>query len=99
MYVADSGNNRIQVFNAEGQYCHTFGKNILQCPYGVNVDMTGRVYVVEHTAHRICIFTRRGEHIRSLNIPGRGLPLRVAIDTKTTHFFVSVWGANKLLKF
>ena len=99
MYVADRGNNRIQVFSTEGQYCHTFGKNILQGPYGVNVDMTGRVYAVEHMAHRISIFTSGGECIRSVNIPGGGLPLRVAIDTKTTHFFVSLYSASKLLKF
>ena len=99
MYVADNGNNCVQVFSAEGQYCHTFGKNILQSPYGVNVDMTGRVYAVEHSAQRISIFTSGGECIRSVNIPGGGSLLRVAIDTKTTHFFVSVWGANKLLKF
>ena len=99
MYVADGGNNRIQVFSAEGQYCHMLGTNILQSPYGVNVDMTGRVYAVEQYAHRISIFTSGGECIRSFNIPGGGHPLRVAIDTKTTHFFVSLYGANKILKF
>ena len=97
MYVADRGNNRIQVFSAEGQHCHTFEKN-MQTLDGVNVDMTGRVYAVEY-AHRISIFTSGGECIRSVNIPGGGGPLRVAIDTKTTHFFVSLYRANKLLKF
>ena len=95
MYVADNGNNRIHVFSAEGQYCHTFGMNILQGPYGVTIDMTGRVYVVEHVAKRISIFTSGGECIRSVNIPGGGSLLQVAIDTKTTHFFVSIFGALK----
>ncbi len=48
VYVADNGNNRIQVFTAEGEFLKMFGRygwgrGDLGSPVGVAVDASGMV--------------------------------------------------------
>ena len=97
IYVAERGNNRVQVLNAEGQHQYTIGENLLQYPRGVTVDITGRVFVIEHYISRISIFTGKGELIGSFNVGQH--PLNITVDPKSTHFFVSSYSENKVLKF
>jgi len=52
VYVADSGNNRIDVFNTAGVFQTSFGQGQLSAPYGVAVDDSGGpsqgdIYVVD----------------------------------------------------
>jgi DNA-binding beta-propeller fold protein YncE len=59
VYVADSGNHRIQVFDAAGNFLRTFGgegsgDGQFIAPFGVATDAAGRVvYVVDTFNHRI----------------------------------------------
>ena len=65
IYVSDTGNNRIQVFKADGEYITEFGEDKLSAPAGICVDHDNRVLVVDHGNHRVCIFNSSGELLES----------------------------------
>lgn len=65
LYVADSGNSRIQKFDPDGKFLIEFGKNgpdetNLKDPNGVVVDADGNVYVVDAGIHRMMKFNADG---------------------------------------
>jgi sugar lactone lactonase YvrE len=63
VYLADSGNNRIQKFNAGGAFVTQWGSNgdgLLRGPSGVEVDRDGRVYVVDSRNGRVQRFSPDG---------------------------------------
>ena len=69
--VADRGNNRILVFDANGRYisaimCTMPGEE-LQTPLSVSVGPDNFMYVVEYESQRISIFDRTGKYIKSFN--------------------------------
>ena len=71
VYVADFGNNRVQVFSADGE----FVRKLDNCDHPVGIAIgpcTDVVYVTEGKGNRISLFTTAGEHIRSLGNEGRG---------------------------
>ncbi len=75
VYVADSGNHRIQVFTADGKFVRMFGrygksKGELDSPVSVAVDTSQTVYVCEHNNCRISLFTTDGHFITSFGEPG-----------------------------
>lgn len=65
IYVADTGNNRVQVFKANGKFDFTFGSRgrktgQLNGPQGIVVNSKGLIYVADTKNHRIQIFNRQG---------------------------------------
>lgn len=69
IYVADSGNHRIQVFDANGNFLFKWGSNgagegQFNEPWGIAVDTEGRVYVADTWNHRIQVFSASGEFLR-----------------------------------
>ena len=62
VYVADTGNYRIQVFDAEGNYIldwgtQTGGDGGFLRPSGLTVTSTGRINVLDTTIKRIQTFS------------------------------------------
>ena len=83
VYVADSNNNRVVVFSADGVFLQTFGTcgsshGDLSWPVDVAVGTDGSVYVSEDDNHRVSVFDSNGAFLMcfgeegSLNHP-RGL--------------------------
>lgn len=78
LYVSDSGNNRIQVFDASGAYLTTIGgswgtrSGQLRGPFGVAVDTDGNVYVTDRNNHRIQKFAPGVPGWKQVNINGFG---------------------------
>ena len=75
IYVADSCNHRIQVFDREGQFLRAFGRpgsgrGELGYPYDVCVDAAGRVYVCEFGNSRIQVFDANGTSLEIIGGPG-----------------------------
>ena len=72
--VADSYNNRIQVFTASGRHLssitHTTPGQRLQEPISVAVGPDDWVYVVEFTANRVSVFDENGKYIKSFGKKG-----------------------------
>jgi ABC-type Fe3+ transport system permease subunit/sugar lactone lactonase YvrE len=73
LYVADSCNHRIQVFEADGTFLRTYGRagtgpGELSYPYDVQVDRDGNQFVCEFGNSRVQVFNRQGH---SIEIIGR----------------------------
>ncbi len=69
IYVLDSGNHRLQVFNKKGNYLHTIGKRG-QGPGEFNTpaylqldDETGNIFVADNMLRKIIIFEKEGKYI------------------------------------
>ena len=75
IYVADSCNHRIQVFDAHGKFVREFGKagsgpGELSYPYDVAVGRDGLVYVCEFGNSRIQVFQPDGTTVEVIGSPG-----------------------------
>ena len=79
IYVADSGNNRVQVFNPDGSFlrqwgttckldtgegCQSDGRGQFNEPWGIAVDADGNVYVSDTWNHRIQKFDNQGSFLK-----------------------------------
>lgn len=70
LYVADSGNHRIQVLDGDGNFVRAWGSNgsgpgQFQEPWGIAVSGDGRVYVADTWNHRIQVFDTEGNFLSS----------------------------------
>jgi tripartite motif-containing protein 71 len=69
VFVADRGNNRIQLFTPDGEYTGEwgsggFGPGDLLGPSGIDTDPDGSVYVADTSNNRVQKFTRSGNPAR-----------------------------------
>ena len=64
IFVADCGNNRIQVFNNDLTFAHTITHDKqLNYPYDVSLDSVGHLYVAEWNNNCITKLTSTGQYI------------------------------------
>lgn len=69
IYVSDTNNTRIQVFDNNGEFITTFGEKGTDdgqflYPYGIAGDKNGNLYVAELYTNRIQVFNTEGEYQR-----------------------------------
>jgi sugar lactone lactonase YvrE len=77
VYVADSGNDRIQMFTKEGSYLKSWGSEgtaygQFNLPYSLDVDDQGNVYVSDYWNYRIQKFDADGNFIKAWGSKGSG---------------------------
>lgn len=65
VYVTDTFNNRVEVFDADGGFVSTFGKNgdgpaDFERPKGIAVDGDGHIWVADAAQDRIKVFNQEG---------------------------------------
>lgn len=93
IYVADSCNHRVQVFDTMGNLLRIIGKGEgkgtgeLLYPYDVSLAPDGTLYVCEYGNHRVQRFTREGEPLGIWGAPGRkhgelNNPWALAVDSR-----------------
>ena len=75
VYVADCGNYRVQVLNADLTFSHMFGsggsgQRKFRYPRGIAIDSQGLVYVADGGNDRIQQFTPKGKHLSSFGTEG-----------------------------
>ncbi len=75
LYVTDTGNKRVQVFDPEGRFLREFGgrgraPGQLEEPVGVAVSSEGEVYVADFWNQRVQVFSLLGEPLRQWQIGG-----------------------------
>ena len=75
VYVADSGNHRVQVLKADLTFSHMFGSGgsghrQFNSPHGIAIDSQGLVYVADGGNNRIQQFTPEGKHLSSFGTKG-----------------------------
>jgi hypothetical protein len=73
IYVLDSGNHRIQKFDADGTYVATIGNKgqgpgEFQFPQSIDVDSSGMLYVSESMNRRIQILSPEGEEQKTIKM-------------------------------
>ena len=99
LYVADTLNDRIEVFDADGQFIRTWGKNgdgpgYFARPKGVAIDGDGHVWVADGMQDRVQVFTPEGQLLISMGghglLPGQyqGL-VNVAADNRRNRIYTS----------
>src|SRR5664279_6530025 len=76
LYVADTLNDRIEVFDADGVYLRTWGKNgdgpgYFARPKGVTIDSDSHVWVADGMQDRVQVFTNEGQLL--ITMGGHGL--------------------------
>jgi DNA-binding beta-propeller fold protein YncE len=106
--VADSGNNRIQKFTADGVFIAQWGSSGIDAgqfgwPSGIAVDGEGNVYVTEVNGNRVQKFTSVGNFITQWGSAGEGEgefsePNGIAVDGNG-YVYVLDSGNNRVQKF
>eukprot|EP00731_Ephydatia_muelleri_P008493 Em0004g831a len=86
LYVADSGNHRVQKLTSSGNFLHKFGQQgsgqgQLNWPAGVIIDSNNKLIVSDYNNHRIQIFNKNGGWLLTIDGNGSG-----------NHSFQSPWG-------
>jgi flagellar hook assembly protein FlgD len=96
LYVADTGNNRVQVFNSDGSFRAKFGEGTLSQPKGIDVDSLGNIFVADTGNHRIVKFSSAGDYIREYRSEdGEITPLKIKL--KGSNIYIADANYNRPL--
>lgn len=99
VYVTDTLNDRVEVFDADGNFIRTFGQNgdavgNFERPKGIAIDSDGHVWVADAMLNRVQIFTPEGQPLMAFG--GYGIqPAQfqaltgVCFDAKRHRIFVA----------
>jgi tripartite motif-containing protein 71 len=105
VYVADSGNSRIQVFDSEGQFLAKWGEEGMgdgqfYTPLGVAVGPEGDVYVTDTSRGDVQRFDSRGQFLGKWSLPDMGgeFVTTPAVDADG-NIYVPIWLAKEVRKF
>ncbi len=108
VYVTDTGNKRVQVFESDGQFVFQWGgggilEGYLDEPVGIAFGPDGAVYVADTWNRRVQVFDENGAFLRQWPIAGwdAGLPDEkpyLAVDTKG-YVYVTDPGHYRVLVF
>jgi sugar lactone lactonase YvrE len=85
VYVADTDNNRVQVFSGKGAFLRTWGSNgegsgQFMVAEDIDVASDGTVWVADQQNSRLQGFTGTGTFVASIATPVGELPRGVAVD-------------------
>lgn len=66
LYVADTYNNRVEIFDADGNFVSTFGKagdgpGYFSRPKGIAIDGDGHIWVADGMQDRVQVFNKDGQ--------------------------------------
>ncbi len=108
LYVADTLNFRIQVFDVEGRFVRALGTlgdtpGSLNRPKGVGVDSDGHIYVVDASFNNFQIFDGQGQLLLFVGAGGRNpgeffLPAGMSVDEQD-RLYVADQGNSRVQVF
>ncbi len=100
LYIADTGNNRIQKFTSDGTYISQFGSygtdnGQFNGVLGIAFDSSNNIYVVDQGNHRIQKFTSAGTYISQFGSFGSSngqfqYPSGIATDSLNNIYVVDI---------
>ncbi len=96
IYVSDTGNDRIRIFNPAGKAINKFGNHgarfgEFHSPAGVTMDNASNLMVVDEKNYRVQMFNHRGVFKNKFGKRGTGRgefssPMGIAVDSKRNVF-------------
>ena len=98
LYVCDTLNNRIEIFDADGKFISTFGKagdgpGYFARPKGVAIDSDGHIWVADGMQDRVQVFNREAQLLISFGghglLPGQFQGLVGIVADKNNRVFTS----------
>lgn len=105
IYVADTGNSRIQKFDSEGKFLASFGKpgtaeGELKEPNGIAVDDGGRIFVTDAFNHKLVMLDPNGLVLREWKGPDPGFygPRDIAFGPNKKLYIVDQ-GRTRIVRF
>lgn len=106
IYVADTGNARIVVGTADGEFVRTVGEGTLVNPRGVFVTDEGDIYVADRDAGKIFIFNSAGKLINEYGKPSSPLygdevsflPIKIVVNDAGIMFIVCESNTNGIVE-
>jgi sugar lactone lactonase YvrE len=107
IWVADTENNRVEKFSAEGKYLSQFGKEgngsgEFKSPRGLAIDPSGNIWVVDSGNNRVEKFNSKGEYLAQFGKEGAGegqFNSPAGITFSGSNFFVADSGNDRVQKF
>ena len=108
LYVADTGNHRVQKLTSSGKFLHKFGQygsgqGQFNRPLAVIIDSNNKLIVSDHYNHRIQIFNENGGWLLTIDGNGTGnhsfqYPWGLALDPQG-NIHVAAHGSNTIKVF
>lgn len=106
VYVADTGNSRIYIYNIETTESDEITHDLLQEPTGLFVTDEGIIYVADATSNMVLVFNQAHELIQQIGRPTEPLfgdasiyePRKVAVDLRGNVYVVSEAGINGIIQ-
>ena len=97
VYVTDTLNNRVEIFDADGNFISTFGKGgdgpgTFARPKGIAIDGDGHIWVADEMEDRLQVFNKEGQLLTYVGLGHGELPgqfkalVGVAIDKQNRVF-------------
>ena len=106
LYIADSGNGRIIVYELETGNVESFGEDVLSGPTGIWISDDGKIYVADYRAEEIVIFGPDRIEQSRISKPQESYygsspykPKKVAVNDFGTIFVVSEGTSEGILQF
>lgn len=108
VYVADTGNKRIRVYTAEGEFIHDIGSGgagagELNEPVGLTIHPDGRLFVADTWNRRIQVFDLDGQFLSSWAVSAwfgeQGNRPYLALDPEREHLYVTDPDAARVLVY
>jgi DNA-binding beta-propeller fold protein YncE len=109
VYVTDTLNDRVEIFDADGNFISTFGKNgdgpgFFERPKGIAIDGDGHIWVADEVQDRLQVFNKDGQLLTYVGYKHGDLPgqfqalIGVAID-KNNRVFTTEQYPGRLQEF
>ena len=97
LYVADAGNNCIQVFHCDDTFSHIINckesrDGVLTFPCGISFDVSGHLHVTCSSSNIVSVFTPEGQYICQYGQSHLNRPRGIAIDSAGNSLVVSYSG-------
>jgi len=107
LYVVDSGNHRVIVFDAAGRRTRQFGEEgsgdgQLQDPVGIGIAPDNSIYIADRGNNRLTRFSANGSFLSSIPLQeGKQevVPVDVAVSGDGTELFVTANNSHRILVF
>jgi sugar lactone lactonase YvrE len=108
VFISDTWNNRIEVFDADGTFIRTFGEagdgpGYFARPKGISVDCDGHIWVADAMQDRVQVFTPEGRLLIYMGehglLPGQFQSLANVIVDKNNRVFTTELYSGRMQQF